>query len=69
MEIIGKEKKSREESRVYGEYKWILLHDKLLTNLQRVTRGLVVDAFCPGCNVVVEDVNHMLCGCSCSCVV
>ncbi|KAK1584321.1 hypothetical protein Q3G72_031946 [Acer saccharum] len=43
---------------------WILLQDKALTNLQRMTRGLASDPTCPRCSAEVEDIDHLVRGCS-----
>ncbi|KAL5857389.1 hypothetical protein ACOSQ3_004847 [Xanthoceras sorbifolium] len=45
---------------------WSLLHEKILTNKQRVIRGLAIDEICPRCCVGVEDLDHLLRGCAVS---
>ncbi|KAL5763925.1 hypothetical protein ACOSQ2_016519 [Xanthoceras sorbifolium] len=39
-----------------------LFHEKILTNKQRVIRGLATDEVCPRCCVGIEDIDHLLRG-------
>ncbi|KAK3228830.1 hypothetical protein Dsin_000711 [Dipteronia sinensis] len=48
---------------------WILLHGKILTNHQRVIRGMAMNASCPRCESSIEDIEHSLRGCIYSIVV
>ncbi|KAK2664294.1 hypothetical protein Ddye_002868 [Dipteronia dyeriana] len=42
---------------------WMMLHDRLLTNHQRVRRGFDTDMSCPRCEAGIEDTGHLLHGC------
>ncbi|KAL5760498.1 hypothetical protein ACOSQ2_019336 [Xanthoceras sorbifolium] len=42
---------------------WTLLHEKLLTNVQRVTRGLTRDPSCPRCHLGDESIEHLIRDC------
>ncbi|KAK3232506.1 hypothetical protein Dsin_004387 [Dipteronia sinensis] len=42
---------------------WTLVHEKILTNLQRVVRGTAADFSYPRCNSGIENVDHLLRGC------
>ncbi|KAK3188146.1 hypothetical protein Dsin_027707 [Dipteronia sinensis] len=45
---------------------WLLLHGKILTNLQRAVRRMDVDVSCPRCNSGIETMDHLLRGCKIS---
>ncbi|CAL5382095.1 unnamed protein product [Camellia sinensis] len=43
---------------------WLTLHGKLLTNSMRLKSGITDNANCPRCNHLLEDVEHLLRGCT-----
>ncbi|KAK2640627.1 hypothetical protein Ddye_028422 [Dipteronia dyeriana] len=45
---------------------WILLHGRILTNLQGSIRGMTVDTACPRCHVGIESVDHLFQSCKVS---
>ncbi|KAL5792680.1 hypothetical protein ACOSP7_001274 [Xanthoceras sorbifolium] len=45
---------------------WIVCHGKLLTNSQRIIRGISNDAYCPRCNSADENILHLFRGCTAS---
>lgn len=45
---------------------WICMHGKLLTNQQRMIRGLSTEDTCPRCNATCEDIFHLFFNCASS---
>ncbi|VVA38500.1 PREDICTED: ribonuclease [Prunus dulcis] len=43
---------------------WLLIHGKLLTNVQRVRRNLASNSNCPCCNGSMESLDHLFRRCS-----
>ncbi|KAL5738196.1 hypothetical protein ACOSP7_030957 [Xanthoceras sorbifolium] len=43
---------------------WTLCHDKILINVHRATRGLIVDISCPRCQYDIKDLDHLFRGCN-----
>lgn len=42
---------------------WLILHDKLPTNLLRAKRGINTSDCCPRCNLAQENLDHLFRGC------
>ena len=47
-----------------SHFLWIFLHAKLLTNIQRATRGLTLETACIRCKGDSEDSEHVFRGCA-----
>ncbi|KAL5823825.1 hypothetical protein ACOSQ4_021725 [Xanthoceras sorbifolium] len=45
---------------------WLVCHGKLLTNSQRIIRGISNDAYCPRCNSADENILYLFRGCTAS---
>jgi len=44
-------------------FAWLALHDLLMTNINRINRGLTDNPFYAGCEIAYEDVDHVLRAC------
>ena len=42
---------------------WLLQHDKIMTNLERMKRGFTANPHCLHCPSQVEDLNHVFRDC------
>ena len=52
-----------ERARVNQTFLWLAMHDKLLTNAERVSRGLSNSSTCAKCNLEEESTIHVLRDC------
>ena len=43
---------------------WLLLHGKILTNMERTRRGITAKAYCKCCLGEEEDLNHIFRSCN-----
>ena len=42
---------------------WLVLHEAVMTNANRVRRGFTSEAHCAACPDTVEDISHVLFSC------